>query len=72
MFCLFLFLNVLISSPTVVFQHFSKSDKQGWLTRWPTWSPTNPIWHSATLCSHWSAISLCRIFIYSNVHWQLV
>ena len=34
MFCLFVFLTVLIWSPTAVFQHFSKNDKQGWLTRW--------------------------------------
>ena len=56
----FVFLTVLIWSPTIVFQHFSKRDKQGWLTRWPPWSFTNPIWHSTTLCLHWSAImTLC-------------
>jgi len=49
-----------IRSPTVVSQHLSKSDKQGWLTRWPPQSFANPIWHSAPLCLHWSAIvSLC-------------
>jgi len=29
--------------------------KNHW-TRWPPWSFTNPIWHSAILCLHWSAI----------------
>ena len=24
-------------------------------TRWPPWSFINPIWHSSTLCLHWSA-----------------
>jgi len=28
----------------------------GWLTRRPPRSFTNPIWHSAALCLHWSAI----------------
>ena len=55
---------------TVVFQHFSKSDKRGWLSRWPLWSFTNPVWHSDTLClhqlcptqmAHW-AKTLCRYF----------
>ena len=41
MFCLFVFLTVLIWSQTVVFQHFSKNDEQGWLTRWQPWSFTN-------------------------------
>ena len=67
--CLFAFLTVLIWSPTVAFQHFSKCFQRGWLTRCPPWSFTNPVWHSATLCLRWS--SHC-IFIYSNVHWQLV
>jgi len=47
--CLFVFLTVLIRSPTVVFQQFTKRGNQGWLTRWPPWSFTNPIWHSTTL-----------------------
>jgi len=24
--------------------------------RWPPWSFTNPTWHNAPLCLHWSAI----------------
>jgi len=57
---------MVILSPTVVSQHLSKSDKRGWLTRWPPRSFTNPIWHSIPLCLHWSAIvPLC--FICSNV-----
>jgi len=54
---------MLISSPTVVSQHFSKSHKRGWLTRWPPPSFVNPIWHSARLYLHQSAImSLCFHF----------
>jgi len=45
-----------IRSPTVVSQHLSKSDKQGWLTKWPPRSLANPVWHGARLCLHWSAI----------------
>jgi len=47
--CLFVFLAVLISFPTAVFQYCSKSDKRGWLTRWPPWSFANPMCHSDTL-----------------------
>jgi len=47
---------MLILCPTVVSQHLSKSDKRGWLTRWPPRSFANPIWHSDPLCLHWSAI----------------
>jgi len=36
--------------------HLTKSDKRGWLTRWPPRSFANPMWHSAPLCLHWSAI----------------
>jgi len=42
--------------PTVVSQHLSKSDKRGWLIRWPPRSLANPIWHSGPLCLHWSVI----------------
>jgi len=45
-----------IWSPDVVSQHLSKSDKRGWLTRWPPWSFANAIWHSALLCLHWWAL----------------
>jgi len=48
----------IISFPSVVFQHFSKTEKQGWLTRWSPWSLTSPIWHSTPLCLHWSTIAL--------------
>jgi len=27
--------------------HLTKSDKRGWLTRWPPRSFANPIWHGA-------------------------
>jgi len=47
---------MLISSPTVFSQHLSKSDKRGWLTRRPSRSFANPMWHSAPLCLRWSAI----------------
>ena len=43
--------------PSVVFQHLSKSNKRGWFTIiyiWLPWSFTNPMWHSDTLCLHWS------------------
>ena len=50
------FFIMSIRSPTVVSQHLSKSDKRGWLTRWPPRSFTNPIWHSARLCLRWSAV----------------
>jgi len=30
----------------------SKSDKRGWLTRWPPRSFANPVWHSARLNLH--------------------
>jgi len=57
MFCVhsfFVFLFImLIWSPTVVSQHLSKSDKRGWLTRWPLRSFATPIWHSAPLCLKW-------------------
>ena len=45
---MFVFPIVVIWSPAVVFQHFSKSDKERWMTRWPLWSFTNPVtqWHS--------------------------
>jgi len=57
-----------IRSPTVVSQHLSKSDKQGWLTRWPSRSFANPIWHSARLCLHWSAIvALCFRLLYFSL-----
>ena len=50
--------------PTVVCQHSSKSDKQGWLTRWPPWSvlgDTVPLFvYTDQLLCH------C-VFIYSNV-----
>jgi len=36
----------------------SKSDKWDWLTRWPPWSFTNPMWHSDTHCLLWSVILL--------------
>jgi len=49
-FC-FLFM-MLIWSPTIVSQHLSKSDKRGWLTRWPPRSFANPVWHSARLNLH--------------------
>ena len=105
----FIFFIMVIWYPTVVFQHFSKSDKRSWLTRqgfsnfwsyeaheeidhnlrsptikyvsiliskriarralglrtehfenlwtrWPPWPFTNPMWHSAPLCLHWSDI----------------
>jgi len=54
-----------IQSPTVVSQHLSKSDKPGWLTSsWPPRSFAYPIWHSARLCLHWSAIvPLCFHFL---------
>ena len=55
MFCVHSFI-MLIWSPTVVFQHLSKGDKRGWLTRWPPRSFASPMWHSAPLCLHWSAI----------------
>jgi len=45
-----------IRSPTVVSQHLSKSDKRGWLIWWPPRSFANPIWRSARLCLHWSAV----------------
>jgi len=45
-----------IRSATVVSQHLSKSYEGGWLTRWPPRSFANPIWHSARLCLHWTAI----------------
>ena len=38
--CLFVFLTVLIWLPTIS-QLFSKTDKQGWLTRWLPWSLTS-------------------------------
>jgi len=50
----FLFI-MLIWSPTVVSQHL-KSDKRGWLTRWPPGSFANPIWHSARHYLHRSDI----------------
>jgi len=43
---------------TVVSQHLSKNDKQGWLTRWPPWSFANPIWHNAPL---FTLINYCAI-----------
>ena len=55
-FFLFCFSIMLIWCPTVVSQHLSKHDKRGWLTRWPPRSFTNPRWHSAPLCLHWSTI----------------
>jgi len=61
--CLFVFLIALIWFPTALFQHFSKSGKQGWLTRWLLWSLTNPIWHSTLLCLHWSAITLLHFHL---------
>ena len=51
----FLFIR-LIWWPTVVSHHLSKNDKRGWLTRWPPRFFANPIWHSASLYLHWSAI----------------
>jgi len=54
-FSVFLFI-MLIWSPSVVSQYLSKSDKRGWLTRWPPRSFANPIWHSARLHFHRSAI----------------
>jgi len=64
--CLF-FLIEPIWFPSVVFQHFSKSAKWDWLTRWPPWSFTNPIWHSDTVYSNRSVIlPLCfNLFWYS-------
>jgi len=60
MFCVhsfFVFLFVMpIRSPTVVSQHLSKSNKRGWLTRWPPRFFAKPIWHSTRVCLHWSAI----------------
>jgi len=47
---------MLIWSPTVVSQPLSKTDKRGWFTRWPPRSFANPIWHSADLYLHRSAI----------------
>jgi len=51
-FCFFFIFIMPIRSPTVVSQHLSKSDKRDWLTRWPSRSFANPIWHSAPLCLH--------------------
>jgi len=71
--CLFVFITVPLWCPTVVLQHFSKSDKRGWLTRWPPWSFTNPILRSATLCLHQSHIMTLNFhFILTNAHWQVV
>jgi len=56
MFCVCL---LCLFHSSVVFQHFSKTEKQGW-TRWPSWFLTNPVWHSARpapLCLHWSTIA---------------
>jgi len=56
---------MLIWSPTVVSQRLSKSDKRGWLTGWPPQSFANPIWHSAHLYLHRSAIMpLCFHLLY--------
>jgi len=45
-----------IRSPTVVSQHFSKSDKRGWLTIWRPRYFAHPIWHSARHYLHRLAI----------------
>jgi len=45
-----------IRSPTAVSQQLPKTDKRCWLTRWPPRSFANPVWHSAHLCLHRSAI----------------
>ena len=56
-FFVFVFLFIVHSwSPTVVSQHLTKSDKRGWLTRWPPRSFSKLVWHSIPLCLHWSAI----------------
>jgi len=53
---------------TLVFEHFSKSDKQGWLTRWSPWSFTKPTWYSDTICLHWSVIlPLCFHLLYCSL-----
>jgi len=43
----------------------SKSDKRGWLTRWPPWSFANPIWPSARLIYTDQLLCHC-VFICSN------
>jgi len=70
-FCLFIFLTVLIWSPTVVFQHFSKSDKQGWLTSWPH-GPSPILCDTVPLFVNTDLLLCHGIFICSNAHWRLV
>jgi len=55
-----------IRSPTVVSQLLSKSDKRGWLTRWPPRSFANPIWH-IPLFVHTDQLLCHCVFICSNV-----
>jgi len=45
----------------------------GWLTRWPPWSFTNPMWHSHSDTRVYvnQLFGHC-VFIYSDFHWQLV
>jgi len=62
--CLFVFQSALIWFPTVVFQHFWKSDKRVWLTGWQPQSVTNPMRHSDTLCLHWSVILPLRFHLF--------
>jgi len=49
-FCVCLFSQLGLFHSNVVLQNFSITEKQGWLTRWPPWSLTNPI-HCVTAFS---------------------
>jgi len=58
-FVCFIFRTVLIWFPGIVFQHFSKSDKQGWLTRWPP--GLSPILRHSTSTTLFALISYAMI-----------
>jgi len=46
----------MLLQPIIIKKNYSSLLKNLMLGRWQPWSFTNPIWHSATLCLHWSAI----------------
>jgi len=49
MFCVCLLSYLCSFHSNIVLQHFSITEKQGWLTRWLLWSLTNPMTSVATL-----------------------